>query len=148
MDKIWLQCRYYIQILHKHEYNGFFYNLKLVLITITIVHLHDMSSWIWPFLPPGHTLWPTQVKTYKDRHHGHVKRYFSFSPMHSQDKTMMSTQTSVQHMFCLPGSFNKYLPVQPCEQGFSGLIQLFCQSVYFTVRVTIWSSNHQAIITR
>ncbi len=34
------------------------------------------------------------------------------------------------YMFCFPGSFNKYLSVQPIEHGFSWLSQYFCQSAH------------------
>ena len=39
-------------------------------------------------------------------------------------RLLLSTQP-VQHMFCPPGSFNKYLPVQPSEHELSSLIQHF-----------------------
>ena len=61
--------------------------------------------------------------------------------MHGMQIIPCTVETQpVTSMFCLTGSFNKYLPVQP--HGFSWLIQhLFCQSeqwIGFLVLRSLW----------
>ncbi len=51
-----------------------------------------------------------------------------------------------QKKFCLPRSFNKYLPAQHSEHGFSWLIQQFFARVYdYHILASTWEPNQQLI---